>query len=465
MRRLISLRVVLLGGLALLAGVAAVSDACFRCRRCCVVYVQLPGDGGTPPPVSAESQKIRALIIVDDNDKRKGWSTAVWSDAGLVNGLLSPRTGMVATTTVLSRQDVTRDSILDYIRMMPVGSKDTLFVYYNGHGAQDQDPERQKDPSKGHYFDLVLGKAAGGPRLYREEVLAAMNTHQCRLKVLITDSCFAVAKPKKEQVDNLTPLSTKFDVESETVAEPQDLSILSHLFLEQEGIVNINSCDVDELAISEVFTPIMVDKMKKWDGPTRTPTWQEYFDSIKKKTVAKAKEMIEAGDVPQLGDGPQKTQTPLAFAIGTGYFIDATPPSQLKSEEGIGAGVAEGISLLGDDDAPERTLADARESPATLQVRLPEEARLFIDGTPTQQASALRTFQTPALTPGLDYTYTLRAELTVDGVANQVTRQVWVRAGRTTSVDLADAELFRPAAAATATARAAPAPSGESTQP
>jgi uncharacterized protein (TIGR03000 family) len=85
---------------------------------------------------------------------------------------------------------------------------------------------------------------------------------------------------------------------------------------------------------------------------------------------------------------------------------------------------------------------------ARLIVSLPADARLTVDGAATTSTSALRTFVTPPLAAGKDYTYELRAEFVSDGRPQVVTRTVHVRAGEETRVDLL--------AAPVATAPAAP---------
>jgi uncharacterized protein (TIGR03000 family) len=76
------------------------------------------------------------------------------------------------------------------------------------------------------------------------------------------------------------------------------------------------------------------------------------------------------------------------------------------------------------------------ESPGMLIVNLPADARLTFDGVATTSTSAQRTFRTPPLQTGQDYTYTLRAEVNRDGVTSEVTQVVTVRAGETTRISL-----------------------------
>ena len=75
-------------------------------------------------------------------------------------------------------------------------------------------------------------------------------------------------------------------------------------------------------------------------------------------------------------------------------------------------------------------------APAILVVSLPAKARLTIDGTRTSSKSALRSFITPKLTPGVVYSYTLTATWTLNGRQVSTTRHVKIEAGRTIHVRL-----------------------------
>jgi uncharacterized protein (TIGR03000 family) len=71
-----------------------------------------------------------------------------------------------------------------------------------------------------------------------------------------------------------------------------------------------------------------------------------------------------------------------------------------------------------------------------IVVRLPAEALLEIDGSPTTQTGAVRRFRTPGLRGGRSYTYTLRATWDEDGERRTVTRRVRVTPGEETQTDL-----------------------------
>ena len=67
---------------------------------------------------------------------------------------------------------------------------------------------------------------------------------------------------------------------------------------------------------------------------------------------------------------------------------------------------------------------------------LPADAKLTIDGTPTVSTSESRVFESPSLTPGKTYLYVLKATVIRDGKTETVTKEVAVRAGEGTRVEI-----------------------------
>jgi uncharacterized protein (TIGR03000 family) len=80
--------------------------------------------------------------------------------------------------------------------------------------------------------------------------------------------------------------------------------------------------------------------------------------------------------------------------------------------------------------------APAAAEAASLVVTLPADARLSVDDYKTNSTSGERVFSTPALKVGQDYHYTLSMEVDRGGKVQTVTREVTVRAGETTRVNL-----------------------------
>ncbi len=75
-------------------------------------------------------------------------------------------------------------------------------------------------------------------------------------------------------------------------------------------------------------------------------------------------------------------------------------------------------------------------APATIQVNLPADAKLTIDGAATTSTSANRTFATPALENGKEFFYTLTAEIVRDGKTLTASKRVAVRAGAESRVSI-----------------------------
>lgn len=77
----------------------------------------------------------------------------------------------------------------------------------------------------------------------------------------------------------------------------------------------------------------------------------------------------------------------------------------------------------------------AAGEPSSITVRLPENARLYVDGIFIPLTANVRTFTTPRLEPGQSYYYELKAEVDEDGKPHAETRRVVVQAGKEVTVD------------------------------
>jgi uncharacterized protein (TIGR03000 family) len=79
------------------------------------------------------------------------------------------------------------------------------------------------------------------------------------------------------------------------------------------------------------------------------------------------------------------------------------------------------------------------DTTAHLDVMVPDSAQVWVEGAKTQQTGSLRHFVSPALTPGQDFTYDIRARWT-DENGNVVdrTRHVPVHAGGQVMVNFMD---------------------------
>jgi uncharacterized protein (TIGR03000 family) len=85
-----------------------------------------------------------------------------------------------------------------------------------------------------------------------------------------------------------------------------------------------------------------------------------------------------------------------------------------------------------DDKKPEA----ATPAPATIIVSLPADAKLTIDDAATASTASPRVFTSPVLPAGHDYHYTLKAEMVRNGKSVVLSKEVTVRAGEETRVNL-----------------------------
>jgi uncharacterized protein (TIGR03000 family) len=79
---------------------------------------------------------------------------------------------------------------------------------------------------------------------------------------------------------------------------------------------------------------------------------------------------------------------------------------------------------------------DAPANTVLLNVQVPTDAKIWIEGQETKQTGNSRQFVTPALTPGQQYTYTVKAEWTEGSQKISRTRRVPVQAGQGVNINL-----------------------------
>lgn len=68
------------------------------------------------------------------------------------------------------------------------------------------------------------------------------------------------------------------------------------------------------------------------------------------------------------------------------------------------------------------------ERPAFIHLNVPSNAKVWFDGAPTNQTGTSRSFESPPLSVGRDYTYQIRIQWRRDGKDMNQTRQIDVRA-------------------------------------
>lgn len=87
---------------------------------------------------------------------------------------------------------------------------------------------------------------------------------------------------------------------------------------------------------------------------------------------------------------------------------------------------------------PQGTPTPAADARATITVRLPAGATLYVDNTRNPATTPVRQFTTPPLPTGREFAYLLRVEVTRNGQPEQLTQKVAFRAGEHTEVDFSN---------------------------
>ena len=82
---------------------------------------------------------------------------------------------------------------------------------------------------------------------------------------------------------------------------------------------------------------------------------------------------------------------------------------------------------------------------ARITVRLPAEAKLFVDGVPCPLTSDLRSFESPQLPMGKEFYYTLKADLVRNGQSYSESRRVTFAAESNVSVTFGNLQPLRTA--------------------
>jgi uncharacterized protein (TIGR03000 family) len=81
---------------------------------------------------------------------------------------------------------------------------------------------------------------------------------------------------------------------------------------------------------------------------------------------------------------------------------------------------------------------------AKITLVVPADAKVYVDGQPTQLQSERRVFTTPPLQTGKTYYYDFQVEVTRNGRVIRETQQVVIQPGRTQEVSFANLGMGNP---------------------
>jgi Caspase domain len=141
------------------------------------------------------------------------------------------RSERLGSFTTLLGNECTESRILKAVNESPVAAKDTLFVYYEGHGVYDESPG-EGDPDQGHFFALP------GGNLPRKELLDGMLEKSPRLTILMSDCCNVKATAE-------VPLRPIRETRVRTIV---GWTPLEELLLSFRGVIDVTASSRDEFS-------------------------------------------------------------------------------------------------------------------------------------------------------------------------------------------------------------------------
>lgn len=254
----------------------------------------------------AYSQTLYAILI-GDLSPAAGWgkyTAAVAMDLRLLHSMLHENVPERQLDVI--QWEISEDSwsspehLLETIEEVAPSPSDTFLFYFTGHGAADD---------RGHYLDLAKGK------LYREEILQAMEARGARLNVLITDCC-------NTRSDGFSYAAPFIHVENPRSPTP----LFRSLFFEPAGRVDINSSQPGESAF---FLPIdEEDELGAWsssiftgeliqwvhENRNRRASWETLVRAVSLRVHASFLKHYPAGASVGKGSPVQKNQNVYSFA-------------------------------------------------------------------------------------------------------------------------------------------------------
>lgn len=215
----------------------------------------------------ASAQTLQAILIADTNDASIGVSVKKdFENLKRVLQAVSTYTGMKLELQALEGNAVTLANMRTAVNNIKVGTNDTVFFYYSGHGFRTQ-------ASKSRYPYLYVSQQGQA----FEEIIAALRKKTPRLLIAVTDSC-----------NNLADLPVAAAMRSMS-APPDYKKTYSRLWLDAAGEIVIASSSEGEYAwgdddVGGYFTKRFLeshDNQVNITSPTATPGWESIINTAK----------------------------------------------------------------------------------------------------------------------------------------------------------------------------------------
>jgi uncharacterized protein (TIGR03000 family) len=137
---------------------------------------------------------------------------------------------------------------------------------------------------------------------------------------------------------------------------------------------------------------------------------------------------------------PEQTFLTPALEASRTYYYEMKASTkkdgkELSASQRVAIKAGEKVTVDLRDVKPWSAPKENKDETARVQIRLPKDAQLYVDGVLIKMDGEEGTFRTPTLVPGKPYYYTFKAELDRDGDKVSETQKVTVEAGRTVAVE------------------------------
>ncbi len=263
----------------------------------------------TAPTVDA--QTVHTLLVIMDDDKTLGRGMQVNLDK--LNDLLKKvdKVYRVEKDVYLSsRRETTPDNVLRWVRALRPARDDVVFIYYGGHGGMVSKTDRRT------YLYLTSGE------LYRADLEAAVKSHSCRLKIIVTDACSSYPSSEQSQAELQTYAS---------IVPSRQNVMIENLFGQHEGLLHVNGASEGQYGWSDTartgqggfFTRSFIAAINYtlYKGGDGFIEWKEVFEFARKATQEVFRQVKNAGLLEKAlrspGTDPAQAtlQTPQAYAL------------------------------------------------------------------------------------------------------------------------------------------------------
>lgn len=267
----------------------------------------------TAPTV--EAQTVHTLLVIMDDDEKLGRGMQVNQEK--VEGLLRQvrRVYDVDTDVYLSsRGETTPRNVLRWVQDLRPARDDVVFIYYGGHGGMVSRTDRRT------YLYLTNGE------LYRTDLEAAVKSHSCRLKIIVTDACSSYPVDQSQAQSRLQAYGVA------TVPSRQN-TMIENLFGQHEGLLHVNGASEGQYGWSSThrsgqgsfFTRSFIAAMdyKLYESGDGFVEWKEVFEFARRATQEVFRQAKDSGSLdlalrrPETDPAQATLQTPHAYALAS----------------------------------------------------------------------------------------------------------------------------------------------------